>query len=34
MVREAGFERAESGPVGHRALMFIRGWKPAVKAPV
>jgi len=31
--REAGFERAEIGPVGQRGLMFIRGWKPAVRAP-
>jgi SAM-dependent methyltransferase len=34
MVREAGFDRGEIGPVGQRALMFVRGWKPAVKAPV
>jgi demethylmenaquinone methyltransferase/2-methoxy-6-polyprenyl-1,4-benzoquinol methylase/phosphoethanolamine N-methyltransferase len=34
MVREAGFERAEMGPVGQRAFMFVRGRKPALKVPV
>lgn len=33
LVQEAGFSRAEIGPVGQRGLMFIRGWKPAAKAP-
>jgi ubiquinone/menaquinone biosynthesis C-methylase UbiE len=31
MFREAGFHALEMGPTGHRALAFVRGWKPAPK---
>jgi ubiquinone/menaquinone biosynthesis C-methylase UbiE len=28
MLGEAGFDAVEIGPTGHRALAFVRGWKP------